>query len=143
MPLAWHCAARRFRLPATRMHGAWHIACVVAVQCNVDSTVAESSPMPTKRKRTTKSPAATQRRAATPQARGDTDCRGGGSGYVQDNLPRKLVAGQGRKPAATPARPPAQRARGVDEVGGASFVTPDDARAYRLASLRARRRGLH
>ncbi len=98
--------------------------------------------MPTKHKRTTKSPPPTQRRAGTPQERGDTDYGGGGSSYAQDNLPRKPVAGQRREPAVTPARAQSVRTRGVADRRDC-IMTPDDAKALQQASLRARRRGLH
>ena len=98
--------------------------------------------MPIKRKRTTKVPPPAQRRAATPQERGDTDYRGDGGSYAADNLPRKPVAGQRREPPAATARPQPVRTRGVDDRGAAG-LSPDDAKAFHLASLRARRRGLH
>lgn len=99
--------------------------------------------MPSKPKRTRQRPPAI-RRASTPQERGETDYRGGGSGYAQDNLPRDPVAGQRREPPVTPAPPQPVRARAVavDERREAA-MTPDDAKALQQASLRARRRGLH
>ena len=98
--------------------------------------------MPIKRKRTTKVPPPAQRRAATPQERGDTDYRGDGGSYAQDALPRKPVAGQRREPASAATRPQPARTRGAGD-GRERGLSPDDARAIHLASLRARRRGLH
>jgi hypothetical protein len=98
--------------------------------------------MPAKPKRTARGVLATQRRASASQERAEADCSGGGSGCAQDNAPREPGPVQRRANVVKSSRAQTVRVQGaVDHPD--ILLTPDDAKAIRQASLRARRRGLH
>jgi hypothetical protein len=93
--------------------------------------------MPAKSKTAAPRPKSTK--ASTPDERGDTDVGGSGAGYSRDNRPP--VQGQRREAALPKKRPASRRPRGVDDHS--DEIAAENEKAFRKASLRARRLGLH
>jgi hypothetical protein len=78
---------------------------------------------------------------ATPDERGDTDVGGSGASYSIDNRPRQPVQGHRREALLPKKRPDSPRTLGVDDHR--DEIAAEIEKAFRTATLRARRLGLH